>query len=68
MRIGDREFDWQPTVYAGRDYVPGNRGTDIRIDEALSTPRISATERLAARKSRRVREEGDTAGDWEDPA
>jgi GTPase len=66
VRIGDREFDWEPTVYAGRDYVPGNRGTDIRIDEALTTPRASAAERLAARKARRVREEGDTAGDWDE--
>jgi GTP-binding protein len=68
VRIGDREFDWEPTVYAGRDYVPGNRGTDIRIDEALATPRASAAERLAARKARRVREEGDTTGDWDEDA
>ena len=64
VRIGEREFDWQPTVYAGAEYMPGNRGTDIRIDEALATPRASAEERLAARKARRVRPEGDTAGDW----
>jgi GTPase len=64
VRIGEREFDWQPTVYAGAEYMPGNRGTDIRIDEALATPRTSAAERLAARKARRVRPEGDTAGDW----
>jgi GTPase len=64
VRIGEREFDWQPTVYAGVEYTPGNRGTDIRIDEAMATPRASAADRLAARKARRVREEGDTAGDW----
>jgi GTP-binding protein len=66
VRIGTREFDWEPTVYAGAEYLPGNRGTDIRIDEALATPRASAADRLAARKARRVREEGDTTGDWDE--
>ncbi|GHJ45432.1 GTPase Obg [Catellatospora sp. TT07R-123] len=61
VRIGTMEFDWQPTVYAGVDYVPGNRGTDIRIDGEPTRP--GATERLAARKARREREDGDTAGD-----
>ncbi|NUT34569.1 MAG: GTPase ObgE [Hamadaea sp.] len=62
VRIGEREFDWQPTVYAGKEYVPGNRGTDVRIDEALATPRSSAAERLAARKARRVHQE--VEGEW----
>src|SRR5207248_91685 len=53
VRIGDREFDWQPTVYAGRAYTPGNRGTDYRLDEPAN--RASANERLAARKARRRR-------------
>ncbi|MFC4019852.1 GTPase ObgE [Micromonospora sp. GCM10011542] len=53
VRIGEREFDWQPTLYAGVDFVPGNRGTDIRLEE--KTNRASAAERLAARKARRVR-------------
>src|SRR5213079_1764349 len=53
VRIGTREFDWQPTVYAGREYLPGNRGTDYRLDEA--SPRPSAADRLAARKARRQR-------------
>ncbi|MFI1197760.1 GTPase ObgE [Micromonospora sp. NPDC020750] len=53
VRIGEREFDWQPTLYAGVDFVPGNRGTDVRLEEKSS--RASAAERLAARKSRRVR-------------
>jgi GTP-binding protein len=53
VRIGEREFDWQPTLYAGVDFVPGNRGTDVRLEEKSN--RASAAERLAARKARRVR-------------
>jgi GTP-binding protein len=53
VRIGEREFDWQPTIYAGADYVPGNRGTDIRLDQKSS--RTPTAERLAARKGRRIR-------------
>ncbi|GLY01475.1 MULTISPECIES: GTPase ObgE [Actinoplanes] len=52
VRIGEREFDWQPN--AG-DYVSGPRGTDTRLQEA--NPRAGAAERLAARKARRVRSE-----------
>ncbi|MEU4635178.1 GTPase ObgE [Micromonospora chalcea] len=55
VRIGEREFDWQPTLYAGVDFVPGNRGTDVRLEEKSSRP--SASDRLAARKARRVRPE-----------
>ncbi|WP_435587210.1 GTPase ObgE [Micromonospora aurantiaca (nom. illeg.)] len=55
VRIGDREFDWQPTLYAGVDFVPGNRGTDVRLEEKSNRP--SASDRLAARKARRVRPE-----------
>jgi GTP-binding protein len=55
VRIGDREFDWQPTLYAGVDFVPGNRGTDVRLEDKVT--RASAAERLAARKARRVRPE-----------
>ncbi|MGW9198293.1 GTPase ObgE [Micromonospora chersina] len=55
VRIGDREFDWQPTLYAGVDFVPGNRGTDVRLED--KSTRVSAAERLAARKARRVRPE-----------
>jgi GTP-binding protein len=50
VRIGEREFDWQPN--AG-EYVSGPRGTDIRLEE--ETNRASAAQRLAARKARRVR-------------
>ncbi|MEV1290010.1 GTPase ObgE [Micromonospora sp. NPDC049679] len=53
VRIGDREFDWQPTLYAGVDYVPGSRGTDVRLEEKLT--RTPTAERLAARKARRQR-------------
>jgi GTPase len=53
VRIGEREFDWQPTLYAGVDYVPGARGTDIRLEEKVT--RATAAERLAARKARRQR-------------
>ncbi|SCG60048.1 GTPase ObgE [Micromonospora inositola] len=55
VRIGDREFDWQPTLYAGVDFVPGNRGTDVRLED--KSARASAAERLAARKARRRRPE-----------
>ncbi|MEU7982350.1 GTPase ObgE [Micromonospora sp. NPDC049081] len=55
VRIGEREFDWQPTLYAGVDFVPGNRGTDVRLEEKSSRP--AAAERLAARKARRQRPE-----------
>ncbi|MEV6519095.1 GTPase ObgE [Micromonospora chalcea] len=55
VRIGDREFDWQPTLYAGVDFVPGNRGTDVRLEDKSNRP--SASDRLAARKARRVRPE-----------
>ncbi|WBB79647.1 GTPase ObgE [Micromonospora sp. WMMD882] len=53
VRIGEREFDWQPTLYAGVDFVPGNRGTDVRLEE--KSTRASAADRLAARKARRQR-------------
>ncbi|SCE85452.1 GTP-binding protein [Micromonospora viridifaciens] len=53
VRIGGREFDWQPTLYAGVDFVPGTRGTDVRLEE--KSTRASAAERLAARKARRQR-------------
>ncbi|HYN95378.1 MAG TPA: GTPase ObgE [Pilimelia sp.] len=51
VRVGDREFDWQPTLAV--EYVPGNRGTDARLDEPSG--RQSAAQRLAARKARRQR-------------
>jgi GTP-binding protein len=50
VRIGDREFDWQPN--AG-EFVSGPRGTDARLEE--TSGRATAAQRLAARKARRVR-------------
>ncbi|MCY1141693.1 GTPase ObgE [Actinoplanes sp. Pm04-4] len=50
VRIGEREFDWQPN--AG-EFVSGPRGTDARLED--DDARATAAERLAARKARRVR-------------
>ncbi|MEU9829172.1 GTPase ObgE [Micromonospora chersina] len=66
VRIGDREFDWQPTLYAGVDFVPGNRGTDVRLED--KSTRVPAAERLAARKARRVRPEDEVAAAPQDDA
>jgi GTP-binding protein len=52
VRIGDREFDWQPQIYAEEEFVLGNRGTDYRV-EGPST-RIRAGERKVLRKGRRI--------------
>jgi GTP-binding protein len=51
VRIGTFEFDWQPAVYAGAEFTPGQRGSDYRLEETSS--RTTAAERLAARKARR---------------
>ncbi|TNH27747.1 GTPase ObgE [Micromonospora orduensis] len=64
VRIGEREFDWQPTLFAGVEFVPGNRGTDIRLEEKSN--RASAAERLAARKARRVRSADEVGADSSD--
>ncbi|PWR08068.1 GTPase ObgE [Micromonospora acroterricola] len=64
VRIGEREFDWQPTLYAGVEYTPGNRGTDVRLEEKSN--RASAAERLAARKARRVRSADEVGADASD--
>ncbi|MFF5178008.1 GTPase ObgE [Micromonospora sp. NPDC000316] len=64
VRIGEREFDWQPTLHAGVEFVPGNRGTDIRLEEKSN--RASAAERLAARKARRVRSADEVGADTSD--
>jgi GTP-binding protein len=52
VRIGTYEFDWQPTIYAGADFTPGNRGTDYRLDEPTGRP--TAAQRLAERNARRI--------------
>ncbi|MEV4388216.1 GTPase ObgE [Micromonospora sp. NPDC049580] len=64
VRIGEREFDWQPTLYAGVEFAPGNRGTDVRLEEKSN--RASAAERLAARKARRVRSADEVGADSSD--
>ena len=33
VRIGTFEFDWQPSVYAGAQFTPGQRGADYRLAE-----------------------------------
>ncbi|MBT8227616.1 MAG: GTPase ObgE [Dactylosporangium sp.] len=53
VRIGGREFDWQPTLHADADFTPGNRGTDYRLAEPRT--RATAAERKAARAARRQR-------------
>jgi GTP-binding protein len=62
VRIGTREFDWQPTVPVGDDYVPSARGTDSRLEG--DGGRVPAADRLAARKARRVHAEVDD--EWTD--
>jgi GTP-binding protein len=62
VRIGDWTFDWQPSAYAAQEYVPGPRGTDYRIEGP--SERVQAVERLAARKARRVHDDG--VADWSD--
>ncbi|GLZ60415.1 MULTISPECIES: GTPase ObgE [Micromonospora] len=64
VRIGVREFDWQPTLFAGVEFVPGNRGTDVRLEEKSN--RASAADRLAARKARRVRSADEVGADASD--
>jgi GTPase len=51
VRIATFEFEWQPTVYAGAEFTPGQRGADYRLDRTHARP--SAAARLAARKARR---------------
>jgi GTP-binding protein len=51
VRIAEREFDWQPN--AGVYSMTGPRGTDARLEDPDNRP--SASQRLAARKARRVR-------------
>jgi GTP-binding protein len=53
VRISAYEFDWQPSIYAGSDFTPGQRGTDYRLEEPSTRP--TAAQRLAARKARRQR-------------
>jgi GTPase len=52
VRIGTFDFDWQPAVYAGAEYTPGNRGSDHRLEEEDGRP--NATQRRASMKARRI--------------
>jgi GTP-binding protein len=64
VRIGTFEFDWQPSIYAGSQFTPGQRGADYRLTEYRddSSSRPTAAQRLAARKARRrPYEESDTS-------
>jgi GTP-binding protein len=61
VRIGAIEFDWQPTLFSDKDFVPGRLGTDYRLD---ADDRVGADDRLAARKARRQHVE--VEGEWSD--
>ena len=65
VRIGDVEFEWQPTRYADVDFVPGARGTDWRLE---TSQRKRAAQRLAERKARRQRSEEPEPDSDEDTA
>jgi GTP-binding protein len=57
VTIGDVTFDFEPTAGIDEaDYTPTRRGFDERLDRA---GRAGASDRLAAKKSRRVHEEYD---------
>jgi GTP-binding protein len=58
VRIGTREFDWQPTLFADEEFAPGPRGTDSRLETPSN--RLSAAERKALRAARRRRPEGES--------
>ena len=66
VRIGTFEFDWQPAVYAGAEFTPGQRGTDYRLED--TSGRITAAQRLAARKARRIPYETRQAAPSDDDA
>ena len=61
VRIGVREFDWQPTIFDDQEFIPGSRGTDYRLEAPVTRP--SAAERLEARKARRRRPEDEVTAD-----
>ncbi|MDT4976049.1 MAG: GTPase, partial [Pseudonocardiales bacterium] len=63
VSIGDVTFDFEPT--GGIDdsqYTPTRRGTDERLENVT---RPNPTQRLAAKKARRVRDD-DMDADWAD--
>jgi GTP-binding protein len=61
VTIGDVTFDFEPTAgLADESYQPTRRGNDIRLE---SNPRPGASDRLAAKKGRRARDEAGVLGD-----
>ncbi|WP_433080142.1 GTPase ObgE [Dactylosporangium sp. CA-052675] len=67
VRIGVREFDWQPNLFVEEEFVPGNRGTDYRLEEP--NQRVGAAQRKAMRAARRrpyEELEGSPSGDDDD--
>ncbi|MEV0678120.1 GTPase ObgE [Actinosynnema sp. NPDC050436] len=51
VTIGDLVFDWEPTTPAGIAMTMTGRGTDARLE---ANNRVGASERLAAKKARRL--------------
>jgi GTP-binding protein len=62
VTIGEVTFDFAPAGGADEDYLPTRRGADTRLD--AEPPRTRASERLAAKKARRVHEQ--YADEWTD--
>jgi GTP-binding protein len=61
VTIGDMTFDFEPSGGIDEDeYLPTRRGTDERLE---SSTRVRASQRLAAKKARRVHEEDDELTD-----
>ncbi|WP_299956661.1 GTPase ObgE [uncultured Modestobacter sp.] len=68
VTVGDVTFDWEPTLPAGTLTVEetaglGGRGTDARLD---TNTRLSAEDRLAAKKARRLPYEVAEGDGWVD--
>jgi GTP-binding protein len=63
VTIGDVTFDFEPSGGIEADeFLPTRRGADERLD---SSTRVSAAERRAAKKARRVRTDEDAPGEDE---
>ncbi|MDQ2585973.1 GTPase ObgE [Saccharothrix yanglingensis] len=64
VTIGELVFDWEPTTPAGIAMTMTGRGTDARLE---ANNRVGASERLAAKKARRIPgaydEDGHDGGD-----
>ncbi|GAA1282561.1 GTPase ObgE [Saccharothrix xinjiangensis] len=63
VTIGDLVFDWEPTTPAGIAMTMTGRGTDARLEQ---NTRVGASERLAAKKARRLPGEYGEHDDEED--